>query len=125
MTTEEQIISLEKELHSSLTRANYARLNELLADDYIEFGCSGNIWSKNDILTRLPSENKNTSSIESRDFSLKKLSADTYFLTYISFRMIDGREERTALRSSLWKKSGSDWKMCFHQGTFKAQATSN
>lgn len=119
MTTEELIIQLEQELHSSLTRSNYARLNELLSDDFYEFGSSGNIWSKNDILTRLPAENKNAPQIESRDFSLRKISTDTFFVTYISFRTIDGKEERTALRSSLWKNSGSGWRMFFHQGTFK------
>lgn len=119
-STESLIIRLEKELHSSLTRANYARLNELIADDFYEFGSSGNVWTKNDILTRLPSENKNAPQIESRNFSLREISSDTIFLTYISFRMIDGREERTALRSSLWKKNGTRWQMFFHQGTFKA-----
>lgn len=119
-TMENLIIRLEKELHSSLTRSNYARLNELIADDFYEFGSSGNVWTKNDILTRLPSENKTAPAIESRDFSLRKIAADTFFVTYISFRLIDGKEERTALRSSLWKKNGSGWQMIFHQGTFKA-----
>lgn len=117
--TENLIIRLEKELHSSLTRANYARLNELLAEDFYEFGSSGNVWTKADILTRLPAENKSAPAIESRDFSMRKIAADTFFVTYISFRTIEGIEERTALRSSLWKKTGSGWQMIFHQGTFK------
>lgn len=122
MTTEAAenlIIRLEKELHSSLTRSNYARLNELLAEDFYEFGSSGNVWTKADILTRLPAENKTAPAIESRDFSMRKIAADTFFVTYISFRTIEGKEERTALRSSLWKKNGSGWQMIFHQGTFK------
>ena len=120
MTTEELLISLEQELHSSLTRSNYARLNELLSDDFYEFGSSGNVWSKDDILTRLPSEDKNAPQILSKNFLVKRISSEVYFLTYISFRLINGKEERVALRSSLWKKKSSAWQMIFHQGTFKA-----
>lgn len=119
MTIEEKLISLEHELHSSLTRANYSRLNEILADDFYEFGSSGNIWNRHDILTRIPSEDKSAPMIQSRDFSVKQISTDVYFLTYISFRIINGKEERIALRSSLWKKNGPVWQMFFHQGTFK------
>jgi len=104
MTTEELIVSLEKELHSSLTRGNYARLNEIIADDFYEFGSSGNVWTKNDILTRLPSEDKNAPQILSRNYQLKELSPDNCFVTYISYRLINGHEERVALRSSLWRK---------------------
>ncbi len=119
MTTEELIISLEKELHSSLTRGNYARLNEIIADDFYEFGSSGNVWTKNDILTRLPSEDKSAPQILSRNYQLKELSPDNYFVTYISYRLINGQEERVALRSSLWRKNNLQWQMIFHQGTFK------
>lgn len=118
--TEDLLIQLEKELHSSLTRANYARLNELLADDFYEFGSSGNVWTKNDILVRLPSEDKNAAKIESKNYSLKKISDEVYFLTYVSYRLINGKEERVALRSSLWKNNSTNWQMIFHQGTFKA-----
>jgi hypothetical protein len=117
---EDQLIQFEKELHSSLTRANYARLNELLSDDFYEFGSSGNVWKKNDILIRLPSEDKNAPQIESKNFTVKQISDEVYFLTYVSFRMINGKEERVALRSSLWKKHMNNWQMFFHQGTFKA-----
>ncbi|MBC7540067.1 MAG: nuclear transport factor 2 family protein [Bacteriovorax sp.] len=120
MTIEELLISYEKELHTSLTRSNQERLEQLIADDFYEFGSSGNVWTKKDILTRLPLEDKNSSlKIESRDYKVKELSADIFLLTYVSFRENNLIEERVALRSSLWRKGQTHWQMIFHQGTFK------
>jgi hypothetical protein len=120
MTINETLIQLEKELHNSLTRSNQARLDELIADDFYEFGSSGNTWTKADILNRLPQEKQtNTLQILSKNFVVKELSPDIYFLTYVSYRDNNGQVERAALRSSLWRKKGMQWEMIFHQGTFK------
>jgi hypothetical protein len=121
MTINELLISLEKELHTSLTRSNQERLNVLLADDFYEFGSSGNVWTKKDILTRLPAEeSSNPLKIESRDYLVKELTSELFLITYVSFRKNNAREERVALRSSLWRKSDLQWQMIFHQGTFAA-----
>ncbi len=115
---EDVLIALEKELHSSLTRSNQNRLDQLIANDFYEFGSSGNVWTKKDILSRLPQE-KSELQIFSRDYQIKELSTGIYLVTYISFRKNGEREERVALRSSIWRKISSGWEMVFHQGTFK------
>lgn len=119
MTTEETLISFEKEFHSSLASSNQARIDELLAEDFYEFGSSGNIWTKKDILARHPVQASNLLKIESRNYSVKELSPKVFLVNYISYRMNNMKEERLALRSSVWKKVDSHWKMLFHQGTFK------
>jgi hypothetical protein len=115
---EDVLIALEKELHSSLTRSNQDRLDQLIANDFYEFGSSGNVWTKKDILSRLPQE-KSELQIFSRDYQIKELSTGIYLVTYVSFRKNGEREERVALRSSIWRKISSGWEMVFHQGTFK------
>jgi hypothetical protein len=115
---EDVLIALEKELHSSLTRSNQNRLDQLIANDFYEFGSSGNVWTKKDILSRLPQE-KSELQIFSRDYQIKELSPGICLVTYVSFRKNGEREERVALRSSIWRKISSEWEMVFHQGTFK------
>jgi len=49
-----QIFALEKALLSNEVRRNPQALNLLIADDFIEFGKSGKVWNKCDILASLP-----------------------------------------------------------------------
>lgn len=103
----EHIFNLEKKLMTY----DYEVLNDLLAEDFSEFGSSGNSFNKKSML-----EATNNKSIRFTvtDFNIKLLSADVVLATYRTFRHNDRKH---ALRSSIWKLIDGQWKMIFHQGT--------
>ena len=105
-----EIELLEKKLLVSATRKSINTLDELLADDFKEFGKSGLVYNKQDILSRLPNE-------EPREFNAKyfevKSLGDTAYL--INFRTLENGIE--VLRSSIWKSIDGRLQMVFHQGT--------
>ena len=111
-----QLQALEAALQSQAVRADGARLAALLADEFIEFGSSGNIWTRAAMLADLPAEQFCPRSIS--DFQARWLACDVAFVTYRSLRHASGALPASAsLRSSLWKWRDGRWQMAFHQGT--------
>ncbi len=111
---------LEIELHRPAARSDAARLDALLHPDFLEFGRSGRSYTKADILTRLPAAAGHATVIADR-FALRLLAPDVALLTYRSAnRGAEGALELHALRASIWQRSGSAWRMSFHQGTATA-----
>jgi hypothetical protein len=105
----------ERLLHPEV-RSSGDELSRLLADDFIEFGSSGAIYNKQQIISSLAREQPMEWSIA--DFSVRVLADDVVLLTYRS----TGRDPATAeewhsLRSSIWKLHDARWQMIFHQGT--------
>lgn len=113
--------ALEESLHQAETRRSADRLRELLADGFVEFGASGNVYGKTQVTTALAQESasgKDAASIEAYDFAMRAIAADTVLLTYRSTRRSVGQDQaRHALRSSLWQLIDGRWQMLFHQGT--------
>ena len=108
----DEIKSLEKSLLQPNTRQSEEALNQLIAEDFIEFGVSGKIYHKKDILTLLPKE-QHSNEIKLFDFEMKQLCEDVVHITYKTIL-----EEKVVLRSSIWKSTiKHGWQMCFHQGT--------
>lgn len=105
---EEHIFNLEKKLMTY----DYEDLNDLLAEDFLEFGSSGNSFNKKAILDANLSRKNIQFTVT--DFSIKRLSSDVVLATYRTFRHNDSKH---ALRSSIWKVIEGNWKMVFHQGT--------
>jgi hypothetical protein len=105
-----------RELEESLLRPDVRKsqtLVDLLADEFIEFGSSGRIHTKTDLVEALQAETptKQTTS----DFKVIHLSPDAALLTY---RIHLHREPPLyTLRSSIWQLSGGKWRMIFHQAT--------
>ena len=54
MSLEERILALERKLLDPDVRASSQELDRLIADDFVEFGSSGRIWNKRDVLSALP-----------------------------------------------------------------------
>lgn len=104
------LYELEKQLHSPEIRQSAEKISALLSNDFFEFGSSGNIWTRNDILARLPAENSRAS-IQSSDYKATPLADDVVLITY---------QSSGSLRSSIWRKNKQGWQMEFHQGTPKA-----
>lgn len=110
------IYDLELSLLTPEARSSVDKLSNLLADDFMEFGSSGLIYDKKEILERLPA---NTEKIEFivNDFVARQLFEDVVLTTFKTERIINDTEKITSLRSSLWKKINGNWQMFFHQGT--------
>lgn len=113
MTTKEvlsKIQQLEISLLQPSTRQSKAELNQLIADEFIEFGMSGNIYNKPAIIDLLPNEKERAFNVE--DFVIKKLSENIVLATY---KITE--KDSSSLRSSIWKKYNGNWQIIFHQGT--------
>ena len=108
---------LEIELHQSETRANISRLAELLHPDFEEFGRSGKVYSRSDILAESWGDQE-LPDIQSGEFKATEIGEGIVLLTYVSaHRGESGELKRRALRSSLWVLGDVGWQMRFHQGT--------
>ena len=105
------LLELEQRLLSQQTRCDVEEISRLIADDFREFGASGGIWSKADVLEHLPQQPFSQRAIS--QFMIKPLSDDTALVTY---HCANGPDSHS-LRSSIWRREGEQWQMLFHQGT--------
>ena len=120
MTDFSFLFELEKKLHSFEVRSNAQKISNLLSPDFFEFGSSGTTWTREEILSRLPTEDGKTK-IQSYDYKSTPLSDKVVLITYISKRIELNGEFSEFLRSSIWRKNGEHWQMEFHQGTLKSK----
>ena len=105
------LLELEQRLLSQQTRCDVEDISRLIADDFREFGASGGIWNKADVLEHLPQQPFSQRVIS--QFRGKPLSDDTVLVTY---HCTNGPDSHS-LRSSIWRREGEQWQMIFHQGT--------
>lgn len=110
------LYSLDVRLLHSDVRKSEKELNELLADDFMEFGSSGRVFDKKDILDRLPGEKDPEMTLT--DFEARLLAENVVLTTY---RVLNRQNMKYSLRSSIWKLNEGKWQMTFHQGTFTEQ----
>jgi hypothetical protein len=121
----DRLLDLETMLFDPSVRRDTNTVAELLTDDFREFGTSGRIYTKLDILAELSTEQPVMITIS--DFTCDLLAPSVALVTYKSFATVDSRSGSQALRSSLWVlkpgeiRYGSPregtWQMQFHQGT--------
>jgi hypothetical protein len=106
----------EQALLDPAVRNNRTRVAELLADDFVEFGSSGRIWTRDEILDLLAGETP--APIDMMDFECTLLSDNLALITYRASRT-DTRTgiQISSLRSSIWTKKPGGWRLRFHQGT--------
>ncbi|MEQ1872134.1 MAG: DUF4440 domain-containing protein [Ilumatobacteraceae bacterium] len=104
---------LEESLWRSETRYDAAYMEAILAPDFVEFGCSGRIWSKSGgvpmgsepIAVALPLP----------AFTVRLVGEGVALVTYVS--EVQYETLQRANRSSLWVFNGVRWRLMFHQGT--------
>lgn len=110
------LLELETRLLQPEVRSSEQTLLQLLAEDFVEFGASGIVWTRTAIIQVLAQEPHTQRSLS--DFKLTPLSADTALVTYRSHRhATSGAPAAHALRSSIWKLNQGNWQLLFHQGT--------
>jgi len=108
------IRELEERLLAPHVRADAEQLAPLLADDFLEFGSSGRVWTRAAVLEELPAEHPFSSSV--RDFRVRRLAPYLVLATY-RLTVDTGDATRHSLRSSIWVRRSEQWQMLFHQGT--------
>ena len=113
----EVLLALEQELLSPAVRRSAVRLDELLADEFVEFGSSGRIYDKHSIMSLLTESNP-TENFEIDNFRLVTNGKHEVLATYqCEVRSGAGSLLRKSNRSSLWTLRDGGWQMIFHQGT--------
>jgi hypothetical protein len=113
----EAIRQLEEQLLESTIRTSADTVASLLADDFVEFGSSGRVFNKQQIVESLQQE-VGTCRRTLQEFKTKPLGAGVILATYrVSRQADDGEPPAMSLRSSIWKLIGGRWQMVFHQGT--------
>ena len=111
-----QLRKLEEDLLQPEIRKDREAVAALLADDFCEFGSSGKVFSKPEIIQALQTEE--SSQISIADFRVQSLTSGIALVTYRAVEQGEaGREIRTSLRSSVWVMRDEEWQMLFHQGT--------
>lgn len=115
------IEDLEVSLLQPEVRRSREKLDLLLADDLVEFGMYGKIFSKQDFLDTLPnSEDEKFEKYTGFDFEAKELAPDTIQLTYkATVEFLKTNEKVLTLRCSIWQKREKGWQMIWHQGTVR------
>lgn len=90
-----------------------AQAGELLHPDFVEFGSSGRVWTRPEIVAAMAGE-LSLAGVELVVSGMggTRLADDAVHLTY--------RTERDGVavaRSSVWRRTGDRWQIWFHQGT--------
>jgi hypothetical protein len=111
-----QLRRAEEALLDPVVRTDRTRVAELLTDDFVEFGSSGRIWTREQVLDLLAGEAP--APIQMMDFECALLAENVALVTYRTSRTdaLSGIEI-SSLRSSIWTKRPGGWRLRFHQGT--------
>lgn len=102
-----ELRALEELLLTSETRTSRDDLDRLLADDFVEFGSSGGVYTKAEVISAVPLTEPCVDCTIS-EFRALALAPDAVLVTY----RLPG-----SLRSSVWRRDVGGWRMVFHQGT--------
>lgn len=115
----ENLRELEEQLLRPDVRHSREQVAALLADEFREFGSSGRIYDKQQILEEL--EDEGPARLSLSEFATVELAPGIVLATYQSSRQLgeneSGEPEIRSLRSSLWMLRDGRWQMLFHQGT--------
>jgi hypothetical protein len=94
------------------SRADFERMT---AEDYWETGASGRRYSRQCVLDGLEERFSvpHADVWETSGFHCRRLSEDTYLLTYTLLQ----DKQRLTRRSTIWRSTADGWKIVYHQGT--------
>jgi hypothetical protein len=108
--------TLEERLLQPDVRRSAQAVASLLADEFVEFGSSGRVFDKTQIIAALRDEPPIERVLS--DFGSTVLAPGVVLVTYrIARRTASDEPPQHLLRSSIWKLMDGRWQMVFHQGT--------
>ncbi|MET8131251.1 MULTISPECIES: nuclear transport factor 2 family protein [unclassified Streptomyces] len=108
----EAAIEGELRLLDPAVRRSADLVGALLHPDFYEFGASGRIWDRASTLAMLDAESETGGRSTTSRMKGVQLAADLVHLTFDT-----DNNGRRAHRSSLWRRTGTEWLLYFHQGT--------
>jgi hypothetical protein len=109
----EQLRELEESLWRAVTRFDREYVEQVLAEDFFEFGRSGRVYRREEILAMPRQEIR--AQLPLQDFTVHRLSDEVALVTYRS--EVTYQEVEISNRSSIWSRTPTGWKLRFHQGT--------
>lgn len=109
---DDKLFELEQRLAQVGKKLSANEASALIAEDFVEFGSSGKIWSKAEIVAAISAWDPVERIVE--DFRVRDLSPSVCLVTYKSSS--SGKPGYT-LRSSVWRNESGRWRIVFHQGT--------
>jgi hypothetical protein len=113
---EDHLRQLEERILQPSVRKSAEEVSELLASEFIEFGSSGRIFDRQQIIASLQMEPTVRRSVV--DFRTCILAPAVVLVTYRAVRQgTSDAQPIHSLRSSIWKLIDGRWQMVFHQGT--------
>lgn len=121
-SVKQHILQLEGALLKSEVRKSAQMIEDILADDFIEFCSDGNEYHyKNGDVFQDKDDNKELF-WQIIDFEIKDLSDDCILAMYKLIKQDELNENKKySLRSTIWKCIDGKWKMLFHQGTYASK----
>jgi hypothetical protein len=120
LSIEQHLRELEERLLQTEVRRSADDVTALLADDFIEFGSSGRVFDKQQIIDNLQTEPRIRQSLV--DFKTLPLAPGLVLATYRAVRQGGpGEPPSYSLRSSIWKLIDDRWQLVFHQGTLSKE----
>ena len=112
---EEQLRCLEEKL-MGLRPGTVEELARLLSDDFLEFGSSGSVFCRQDVIDAL--SRRPYLQVKLADFQVRLLAPQIALVLY-SLCPVGSNGDAATLRSSIWRLEKSGWRMVFHQGTIR------
>jgi ribonuclease HI len=112
------VLAREQLLLDPEIRRDRARVEELLHPAFEEFGASGRVWSREAMLEAIA--DPVDPDLQFRVIGLNEVSPGAMLVAYTTTT-----SRGTVLRSSLWLKTESGWRLRFHQGTPAAAGDSS
>ena len=110
MAIREQFLNLEQ----TLMYYRKKDFEDLLAEDFCEFGSSGRIYDKEIQLSYVTEHGCDEIQFNIVDFEVIEL---TDCLVQARYKTEHKQTGKKSLRSSLWRLENNQWRMFFHQGT--------
>jgi hypothetical protein len=109
-----ELTRLEEAMWTAASRFDAAFQQQRFAPDFLEFGRSGRIYAREQVIETGGGEIKARLPLDG--LRIRSLDASTAQVTYNS-HVAYGAVVEHARRSSIWSRTDNGWVMRFHQGT--------
>ena len=94
-------------------RTSREHADNLLDENFIEFGSTGRVWDRESMLTAMAGDlSVAEDPIRAADIHGVRLSENIVHVTYVTTW-----RGATSRRSSLWRRTDGRWRLYFHQST--------
>lgn len=112
----DELLALEEQLLKPEVRSSPGSVAPMLSDKFAEFGSSGHVWDKEEVIRELQQNPAMRASLT--HFKAMGLALDIVLATYrITILAPPNEPQIQSLRSSIWQRIDGRWQLVFHQAT--------